>query len=155
MTPCENCGAPLPRSSDGRSLECEYCSPTSGRVLDPAFLASALHGAIDDIDEAAHHLADKLAKSFPDRTQLETTGGLLSSKKLKLLEVALDPHHYRLRRDGHQVVAERVKVVRGVALKTTQLRFDEWIKELANDLAAMAADTAASRAALARFVRGS
>jgi len=53
------------------------------------------------------------------------------------------------------VVAERVKVVRGVALKTTQLRFDEWIKELANDLAALAADTAASRAALARFVRGS
>jgi hypothetical protein len=154
VSACENCGAPLPPPTGGRAVECEYCGPTSGRVLDPVFLASALHGAVDDIEHAAHALADKLVKTFPDRTQLETSGGLLSAKKLKLLQITLDPHHYRLRRDGHQVVAERVKVVRGVALKTTQLRFDEWIQELARDLAAMAADTAASRAALARFVRG-
>jgi hypothetical protein len=148
LEPCVNCGAPTRRAA-----ECEYCSP-AGKALDPALLASVMKGALDDIEQAFHHLAEKLEASFPDHTQVETSGGLLSAKKVKLLEVTVDPHLYRMRRDGKHVVSERVKVVRGVALKTTALRFDEWLKELAHDLTKLAADTAESRAALSRWVRG-
>ena len=59
-----------------------------------------------------------------------------------------------MRRDGKHVVAERSKVVRGVALKTTKLDFADWLRELSTDLPAMAKATATSRAALARWVRG-
>jgi hypothetical protein len=117
-------------------------------------LASAMKGALDDIEHAFAAIAERLEQSFPDLTQVETSGGLLSAKKVKLLEVTVDPHLYRMRRDGKHVVSERVKIVRGVALKTTVLRFDEWLKELAHDLTKLAADTAASRAALSRWVRG-
>ncbi len=146
--PCDNCGAPM------KAAECEYCSPNGGRALDPAFLASTMKGAANDIESAINNLAEMLEKSFPDQTVVESSGGMLSAKKLKLLEVTIEPHIFRLRRDGKHVAAERVKVVRNVALKTSTLKFDEWIRELARDLSAMAKDTAASRAALARFVRG-
>ena len=132
--------------------ECEYCSPTSGKALDPSVLAATMAGANGDIEAAFRHLADKLAASFPDHTNVETSG--LISKKVELLEVTLEPHVYRMRRDGKHVVAERSKVVRGVALKTSKLDFGEWLKELSTDLTAMAKSTAASRAALARWVRG-
>jgi hypothetical protein len=125
-----------------------------GRALDPAILAATLGGASGEIEEALVTMADKLAASFPDVTVVEMAGGLLSTKKVKLLEVTLDPHVYRVRRDGKHVVAERAKVVRGVALKTTKLEFADWVRELSTDLAAMAKATAASRAALARWVRG-
>jgi hypothetical protein len=147
---CENCGAPKQRGA-----ECEYCSPTEGRALDPTVLAATLGGAGGDIEVALVTMAAKLVESFPEHAQVEHSGGLLTSKKVKLLEVTLDPHVYRVRRDGHHVVAERVKVVRGVALKTTKLEFADWVRELSTDLAAMAKATAASRAALARWVRGS
>jgi hypothetical protein len=137
-----------------KASECEYCSPTSGRALDPAFLASTMHGAANDIESAVANLAEMLEKSFPDHTTVESSGGMLSAKKIKLLEVNLEPNIFRLRRDGKHLVAERVKIVRGVALKTSKLKFDEWIKEVARDLSAIAKETASSRAALARFVRG-
>jgi len=120
--------------------------------MDPTLLASTIAGANGDIEAAFTHLADKLATSFPDHTTVETSG--LLSKKLELLEVKLDPHVYRMRRDGKHVVAERAKVVRGVALKTSKLDFADWLRELSQDLTAMAKSTAASRAALARWVRG-
>ena len=147
---CENCGAPKQHGA-----ECEYCSATVGRALDPGVLAATLVGADGDIEIAIVTIAAKLVESFPQHAQVEHSGGLLSAKKVKLLEVTLDPHLYRVRRDGKHVVAERVKVVRGVAIKTTKLDFAVWVRELSTDLAAMAKATAASRAALARWVRGS
>ncbi len=146
---CENCGAPKHHGA-----ECEYCSPTSGRALDPTVLAATLVGADGDIEIAIVTMAAKLVESFPEHASVEHSGGLLSAKKVKLLEVRLDPHIYRVRRDGHHLVAERVKVVRAVALKTTKLDFADWVRELSTDLTAMAKATAASRAALARWVRG-
>lgn len=149
LEPCENCGAPTRRGG-----ECEYCSPTVGRALDPAVLAATLRGADEDLDVALVNLGEKLEASFPDHTKLDTSGGLLSAKKVKLLEVTLEPHVYRARRDGKHLVAEKVKVVRGVALKTSKLEFAAWLQELSTDLTAMAKATAASRAALAKWVRG-
>ncbi len=131
--------------------DCEYCSPTVGRALDPAVLAQAIAGAAADIEAAIHHIAERLRESFPDHTEIETA---LFGGKIKLLEVKLDPHVYRVRRDGKHLVPERSKVVRGVALKTTPLDFADWVRELSTDLTAMAKATAASRAALARWVRG-
>jgi hypothetical protein len=113
-----------------------------------------MFGGSGDMEDALAAMAEKLAASFPDFTNADIGGGLLSAKKVKLLEVTLDPHLYRVRRDGKHVVAERVKVVRGVAIKTTKLDFADWVRELSTDLAAMAKATAASRAALARWVRG-
>jgi hypothetical protein len=147
--PCENCGAPKKPGA-----ECDYCSPTVGRALDPGVLAATIAGADGDIESAIGAMAERLAASFPDQTAVEHSGGLLSAKKVKLLEVTIEPHIYRVRRDGKRLIAERAKVVRGVSLKTSKLEFADWVRELSVDLAAMAKATAASRAALAKWVRG-
>jgi hypothetical protein len=147
--PCENCGAPKKPGA-----ECDYCSPTVGRALDPGVLAATIAGADGDIESAIGAMAERLAASFPDQTAVEHSGGLLSAKKVKLLEVTIEPHIYRVRRDGKRLIAERAKVVRGVSLKTSKLEFADWVRELSTDLAAMAKATAASRAALAKWVRG-
>ena len=131
--------------------DCDYCSPTSGRALDPNVLAQTIAGADGDIESAIKNIAERLRASFPDHTEVDTA---LFGGKIKLLEVKLEPHVYRVRRDGKHLVPERSKVVRGVALKTVGMDFAEWVKELSADLAAMAKETAKSRAALARWVRG-
>jgi hypothetical protein len=131
--------------------ECDYCSPTSGKALDPSVLAATIGGADGDIEKAIANMAERLKASFPDFTEVETA---MFGGKVKLLEIKLDPHVYRVRRDGKHLVPERSKVVRGVALKTSKLDFADWLRELSTDLTAMAKQTAASRAALARWVRG-
>jgi hypothetical protein len=49
-------------------------------------------------------------------------------------------------------MTQRAKVVRGIVLKTDQLPLDQWIEELAEALAEVAASSAQARSALERFL---
>src|ERR1700733_10645798 len=66
---CENCGAPKQHGA-----ECEYCSATVGRALDPGVLAATLVGADGDIEIAIVTIAAKLVESFPQHAQVEHSG---------------------------------------------------------------------------------
>jgi hypothetical protein len=51
------------------------------------------------------------------------------------IEVHLDPDKFFVRREGHHVVAQHQKVVRGIALRTSSVTLDRWFEMLCEALA--------------------
>ncbi len=150
---CSNCGGPVELAPDGRSIQCPYCGRHESKALDPTLLANALQAEFKNLEQFFEHLAERLSRSFPQHTKVETSGGFFSSKKVDSFEVTLDPHVYRLRREGGHVHAERVRIVRGVALKTEHLAMDAWLHGLCEGLAAAASASAAAHDAVNKMFR--
>jgi len=148
---CGNCGGPVTRSEDGRSVSCSYCGARDAVALDPRRLAAALRTDLASLEVFLEKVTESLAASFPDHTTVSTKGGLFSKKTVHVMELRVDDGLYRLRRERADVVAERVHVVRGITLKTERLAPGEWLDALCGALAEMAAENASARAALKRL----
>lgn len=148
---CGNCGAPVQRSEDGRGVSCPYCGAADRPGLDPARLAASVRADFASAESFLERTASTLSSAFPERTVVERKGGLLSAKKTVGLKVACDDGEFRLRREGTGVVAERVHVVRGIALKTERLPPAEWLTSLCESLAEMARMNAGAAEALKRL----
>lgn len=140
-------------AGDGRSLQCPYCGRHETKTLDPTLLANALQAEFKTLEQFFEHLAERLSRNFPQHTKVETGGGFFSSKRVESFEVSLDPHVYRMRREGSHVHAERVRVVRGVALKTEHLPVDQWLHALCEGLAHAATASAAAHEAVTKMFR--
>jgi len=151
---CPNCGAPLEASADGRRLGCAYCGRRRDIAIDPARLAAALRADHESVERLFDHLSKLLLEVVPDRTTLESRGGLFAKRRAHALVVTLERAVYRLCREKSAVVAERAMTVRGITLKTERLAADAWLEALSADLAELAGTSAAARTALSRISGG-
>jgi hypothetical protein len=98
-------------------------------------------------------LAQMLQRALPDETQLERKGGLFSKKTLYRVIVLLGGNRYDLEDPGRgPLIAKRVQIVRGIALKTEEIPVEMWLSELGAALDERARSSAAAREALANMI---
>ena len=98
-------------------------------------------------------LAQMLERALPDETQIERKGGLFSKKTLHCVSVLLGGSRYDLEDPGRgPLIAKRVQIVRGIALKTEQIPVESWLAEMGSALDERAKSSAAAREALANMV---
>jgi hypothetical protein len=170
MLECPNCRAQLHPARRGAKQLCEFCGAEV--LLDPATVArlaasppSAPTGlsmeAIADRlgehrgDGAAFlaELAPRLAELLPGRVTVEMKGGLLSKAHPVKVDVDLGEYRYHLALDGHRLSARRAHVVRGIALKSSELELPELLDALAAELYEASRKGDEARQALARFLK--
>ena len=72
---------------------------------------------------------------------------------MRRIAVTIDDAAYVLEVDGARLTPFRQTEVRGIVLKREELALDEWIDALGHALAALAAISERSRAALERMLR--
>jgi hypothetical protein len=127
-------------------------------VDEPGFdlLAAALRADASDLRAFAEALAVKLDQALPEQARVQRRGGLLSREhRVRSIEVTFGEICYRLDVDGGSLDPCRQRKVRGIVLRTERLALDEWIDGLSRELAALAASSEQSRAALARMLGAS
>jgi hypothetical protein len=111
---------------------------------------------VDTADVAAYveALAHKLEIALPGQTTVQRRAKkfLSREKVVESIQVQLGDHSYALRAHGHRVEASRGKSVRNVTIRNEPLELDDWVRALAGDLRARAAESAEARAALDRLV---
>jgi hypothetical protein len=114
-------------------------------------LAASLRADATDLGVLARVLGAKLADALPGRVALHH-GGLFGGGPVDGFIADLGAWRFALRMEHGQPVAERVHLVRGIALKTEALPLDAWIEELSRALAELAAGSARERAAVLRLL---
>jgi hypothetical protein len=98
-------------------------------------------------------LARLLEGAMPDETEVMRRGGLFSKKTVQRVMVTLGENRYTLEDPGRgPLQAARVRVVRGIALKTEPISVEEWVDELSAHVDERARTDQAAREALARLV---
>lgn len=117
-------------------------------------LAAALRANSTDLKAFMEALAVKLEGSLPNQTRVVRQSSLFSREHpVKEINVTFGDYQYRINRDRQgPILTERVKVVRGIALKTEQLPMDEWIEAFAEALTEEAARSTQAHMALERFL---
>jgi hypothetical protein len=122
--------------------------------LQMELLAASLRADSSDTKAFLEALATKLEGSLPDRTTVTRHSSLFSREHpVKEITVLLGDYQYRIGRERQgPIMARRAKVVRGIVLKTEQIPLEQWIEELAGELAQVAASSAQARSALERFL---
>jgi hypothetical protein len=98
-------------------------------------------------------LAQMLQRALPDETEVERKGGLFSKKTIHSVTVLLGGNRYALEDPGRgPLIAKRIQIVRGIALKTEEIPVEAWLAELGASLDERAKSSASAREALANMV---
>lgn len=113
--------------------------------------AAALRADTADLGAWVAALGTKLAGALPERVQVRRSG-LFGNGPITGMVADLGDWRYALRLDHGKPLAERVHIVRGIALKTEQVPLDTWIDGLSASLTTFAATSARERAALQRLL---
>lgn len=119
-------------------------------------LAAALKLDQKAASEMVEALAKMLEGCLPQSVEVQRGGWLLSKvKPVEKLTVKFDEVHYQVVKEANgQFSAKSLKVVRGVALKSTDIGLDSCLQEVVAKLTEMAANNAVARQALNKFVIG-
>ncbi len=85
-------------------------------------------------------LAIVLSGALPDETEVERRGGLFQKEKpVRKIAVTLGDNIYTLEDLGRgPLTASRVKIVRGIKLKTDSLPTETWLAEIGAEISARA-----------------
>jgi len=102
-------------------------------------------------------LATLLQNTLGERVELHMAGGFLSKKVLSGVAFTLGEWRYALEDAGGDpksgpLVAKRMRIVRGVALKTDELPVAQWLEEVGLALEVEAQNNEAAHAALSKWV---
>jgi len=99
-------------------------------------------------------LAVVLSGALPDETLIERKGGLFQREKpVRKVSVTLGELVYTLEDLGHgPLAASRVKVVRGIKLKTEPMPAESWLAELSAEIAERARQNEKAFFALRRLL---
>lgn len=124
-------------------------------ALEVDILAASLRMEGADAAGMMETLAKKLQMALPDNVTVTRGGWFLSSTRpVKDIIVRFEDNHFQLTKDKYgPVSAKQIKVVRGVALKTSDVTFDEWIKNLAEAMADLAGRNMQAREAMSKLVQ--
>lgn len=117
-------------------------------------LAASLRADATDLKAFMEALANKLEGALPASTVVTRQNKLFAREHpVKEVVVMLGDYQYRILYEPPKpLLTLRAKTVRGIVLKTEQLRMDQWIDALAGDLAQEATQSAQAHAALERFL---
>jgi hypothetical protein len=113
----------------------------TGEEFSEVGVAGALaHAYAEDTRGFLPLLAIVLTGTLPDETQIERKGGLFQKEKpIRKILVTLGDNTYTLEDLGRgPLVSSRVKVVRGITLKTEAIPTEDWLAELSAEIAARA-----------------
>lgn len=124
---------------------------SAGDGISFELLAAALRADTADLGAWVAALGTKLAGALPERVQVRH-GGLFGNGPITGIVADLGEWRYALQVQHGRPVAERVHVVRGIALKTEHVPLDAWIDGLSRSLSEIAATSARERAALQRLL---
>ena len=133
--PCSNCGAPATPLGDGRTYQCSYCHAKVVVGVSGEQVAEGMRLDLGNIDSFMAQLAKTLHQGYAECTRITAQGHWVTA----------------IRREGSGVVAQYKKMVRGVALKTTTMPLDQWVKKLTEALAKQAASNAKAAWVLAQL----
>ena len=98
-------------------------------------------------------LAQMLEGALPGEVEIGRKGGLFAKKTVQRVTVTIGDYRYTLEDPGRgPLVATRIRIVRGIALKTETIPVEEWLAELGAALDERAGASAAAREALARMI---
>ncbi len=117
-------------------------------------LAASLRANSSDLGAFMEALASKLKGALPEQTTITRHNVLFSHEHpVKEIIVAFGELQYVLLREKQgQLQAQRSTKVRGIVLKTEQLSVQQWIDEIAMNLAQEAVQSAQTRSALEQFL---
>ena len=113
----------------------------TGEEFSQVGVAGALaHAYAQDARGFLPLLAVVLTGTLPDETEIERKGGLFQKDKpIRKIAVTLGDNIYTLEDLGRgPLAASRVKIVRGIKLKTDSLPTEEWLAELSQEISARA-----------------
>lgn len=119
-------------------------------------IANLLKADQKEAAELVELLANLLLSSLPDRTTVKRGGWLLSKEHpVEELKITFDDVGYQITKNSHGTVAARQqKIVRGVALKTTDVSMEVCVNSIVAEVAELAKKNASMREALSKFVSG-
>lgn len=118
-------------------------------------LAAALHLGRSQQKDLVESLAQMLTLSLPDSVTITRGGWILSREKpIEELTIRFDEFHYQIAKHGSGYTARALKMVRGVALKTTELELEECFKQILSELTTLADKNSKARDALQNFISG-
>lgn len=125
-----------------------------GEPLQVDMLAASLRADSTDLKAFLEALAVKLEGALPTQTAVMRQNRLFSREHpIREIIVTLGEYQYRIVHEQRQpLITQRAKTVRGIVLKTDQMSMDQWINELATDLAQEANQSSQARIALERFL---
>ncbi len=113
----------------------------TGEEFSQVGVAGALaHAYAQDARGFLPLLAVVLTGTLPDETEIERKGGLFQKDKpIRKIAVTLGDNIYTLEDLGRgPLAASRVKIVRGIKLKTDSLPTEDWLAELSSEISARA-----------------
>ena len=147
LSRCSNCGAPLTQSGpDVRKGVCQHCGAELTVAIDSEQIAAGMQLDIANADAFMRQLARALGHAFGQRTRIEWSSG-------KITKVALDlgKDMFVAVLEIDQVVGQKKKMVRGVALKTVAHPIDIWVVLLHEAIAMHVNTNAKAATALAQL----
>ncbi len=98
-------------------------------------------------------LAQRLDKSLPGLVTIVRERKLFSHEHpIIKLEVMMADRSYQVIREGHSLLAKRARIVRGIAISTTDMSFSDWLAELSVILAAYAKEHEQNRQSMEDFL---
>jgi hypothetical protein len=116
-------------------------------------VAAALRSDLQDAPVFLEALAVRLEGALPSVVEVKRSSGLFGrTRRVRSVALTLGEDRFSVAAQGSGLLAERARVVRGIALKRDELALARWIDELARVLAEHAAEAAANRAALERLL---
>jgi hypothetical protein len=146
---CERCGAPLVVPEDGQHYGCKYCGAEVQIAVDATQIALGMKLDLSNATAFLTRLAHTLETAVADRTKIQRQGA-----DVVVIELDLAPDMFVAKREGHAVLAQHKRMVRGIALKTATHPLDRWVEMVTTALAAHANENARTTAALtALFAR--
>ncbi|HLZ57699.1 MAG TPA: hypothetical protein VKR06_12185 [Ktedonosporobacter sp.] len=122
--------------------------------LQVEILAASLRANSADLNAFLEALAVKLTGALPNQTQVVRQNSLFSREHpVKEIVVSFSDTQYRIQRERYgPMITLRAKIVRSIVLKTDQIPMEQWIEELAGNLARESSHSEQTRAALERFL---
>lgn len=119
-------------------------------------LAAAMQLEQKQSKDLVESLATMLELSLPDNVTVTRGGWILSKQKpVQEMTVRFEEFHYQIIRDkSGSFSAKALKVVRGIALKSTDIELDQCFADILKGVSNLANKSARTRAALSKFVAG-
>ena len=105
-------------------------------VLAASFAAGLTRGLAGDREMFLSLLVEALRPALGDRLHVQRSGWLRRDGPIRRLGIDLDAQRFTLEvGKGGSLTASHQRVVRGIALKTEELKVEEWLQALAAALA--------------------
>jgi len=124
--------------------------------LEADVLAATLRQGLDESRDLLEFLALKFEGPLSSLMNVRRKGGLFAKDHpIEELVIRFEDRHFQMTREPQGFLSAKIlKSVRGVVLKTSKVSEEDWLKELAAEMAAQAERSVSAREALSRFVMG-